>query len=125
MRTLLGLFSQEAQYRVIRTHHVHKAHVHSYCARYRAGEDVLALCAAADFPACLMMRRMLEQMLGLSKQVRRLAASGLRLRLSGGCSGRCLGRFTDLIRAHLKTQHGTLSPQYQHTNPQQNPRCTT
>lgn len=83
MRTLLGLFSQEAQYRVIRTHHVHKAHVHSYCARYRAGEDVLALCAAADFPACLMMRRMLEQMLGLSKQVRRLGACGLR------CWGMC------------------------------------
>jgi hypothetical protein len=31
---------------------------------------VLELCAAADFPPCLMMRRMLEHMLGLSKQVR-------------------------------------------------------
>ncbi|GBF92890.1 hypothetical protein Rsub_05726 [Raphidocelis subcapitata] len=66
--TLLGLFSQEAQNRVIRTHHLHKANMASHCARYRAGVDVLEICAAADFPACLMMRRMLEHMLGLSKQ---------------------------------------------------------
>ncbi|KAI8470232.1 MAG: hypothetical protein J3K34DRAFT_264611 [Monoraphidium minutum] len=68
LHTLLGLFSQEAQYRVIRTHHTHKAGMAAYCVRYRAGCDVLELCAAADFPPCLMMRRMLEHMLGLSKQ---------------------------------------------------------
>lgn len=123
MHTLLGLFSQEAQYRVIKTHHLHKANMAAYCARcggaaalfaalctaslphcsrsaaqlpavaapsgsaatppsrppplraspsltrYTQGTDMLELCAASDFPACLMMRRMLEHMLGLSKQV--------------------------------------------------------
>lgn len=39
------------------------------CPRYLAGTDVLELCAAADFPPVLMLRRMLEHMLGLSKQV--------------------------------------------------------
>jgi hypothetical protein len=38
--------------------------------------DVLEICAAADFPACLMMRRMLEHMLGLSKQVRARRGGG-------------------------------------------------
>lgn len=44
-------------------------------ARYVTGEDVLALCAEVDFPPCLMMRRMLELLMRLSKQVRALAAS--------------------------------------------------
>jgi hypothetical protein len=35
---------------------------------YLAGVDVLELCAAADFPPCLLMRRMLELLLRLSKQ---------------------------------------------------------
>lgn len=38
--------------------------------RYIAGDDVLALCAEVDFPPCLMMRRMLELLMRLSKQVR-------------------------------------------------------
>jgi hypothetical protein len=38
--------------------------------RYVAGEDVLGLCAEVDFPPCLMMRRMLELLMRLSKQVR-------------------------------------------------------
>ena len=33
LRTMLGLFSQEAQYRVIRTHHLHKAGMAAYCTR--------------------------------------------------------------------------------------------
>lgn len=37
--------------------------------RYLAGEDLLLICADVDFPPCLMMRRMLEVLLGLSKQV--------------------------------------------------------
>lgn len=39
--------------------------------RYLAGEDLLVLCGEVDFPPCLMVRRMLEGMMGLSKQVRR------------------------------------------------------
>lgn len=68
LQTFLALFSQEAQYRVIKTHHMHKTNMATYCSRYRRGTDVLDLCASADFPPCLMMRRMLEHMLGLSKQ---------------------------------------------------------
>jgi hypothetical protein len=37
--------------------------------RYIAGDDVLGLCAEVDFPPCLMMRRMLELLMRLSKQV--------------------------------------------------------
>lgn len=37
--------------------------------RYLGGEDLLELCAEVDFPPCLMIRRMLEHMLHLSKQV--------------------------------------------------------
>jgi hypothetical protein len=44
---------------------------HCVCcaARYLAGDDVLGLCAEVDFPPCLMMRRMLELLMRLSKQV--------------------------------------------------------
>jgi hypothetical protein len=35
-----------------------------------AGEDLLEIAADVDFPPCLLARRMLEQMLRLSKQVR-------------------------------------------------------
>jgi hypothetical protein len=37
--------------------------------RYLEGEDLLLLCGEVDFPPCLMMRRMLETLVGLSKQV--------------------------------------------------------
>lgn len=37
--------------------------------RYLDGEDLLLLCGEVDFPPCLMMRRMLETLVGLSKQV--------------------------------------------------------
>ena len=33
LQTLLGLFAQEAQYRVLKTHHLHKANVAAYCAK--------------------------------------------------------------------------------------------
>lgn len=67
--TICAILSQEAQYKVIKSHHLHKAAMHSYCSRYVHGEDVLGLCAEVDFPPCLMIRRMLELMLRLSKQV--------------------------------------------------------
>lgn len=31
--TLASIYSQECQYRVIKSHHVHKAHMGAYCAR--------------------------------------------------------------------------------------------
>lgn len=33
VQTMIGLFSQEAQYRVIKTHHLHKASMAAYCSR--------------------------------------------------------------------------------------------
>jgi hypothetical protein len=59
--------------------------------RYLSGEDLLALCGEVDFPPCLMVRRMLEGMMGLSKQV------GGRVG-SGGCVGRQGVRGTRVVR---------------------------
>uniref|UniRef100_A0A383WBB4 CDAN1-interacting nuclease 1 n=1 Tax=Tetradesmus obliquus TaxID=3088 RepID=A0A383WBB4_TETOB len=66
--TICGILAQENQYTVIKSHHIHKANMPAYCSRYVTGEDVLALCAEVDFPPCLMMRRMLELLMRLSKQ---------------------------------------------------------
>lgn len=44
----------------------------SLASRYLAGNDILALCASVDFPPCMMLRRLLEGLLMVSKQVRRL-----------------------------------------------------
>lgn len=38
-------------------------------ARYLGGSDVLDMAAALDLPPCLLMRRLLEALLRLSKQV--------------------------------------------------------
>jgi hypothetical protein len=95
LATLVSIFSQENQYKVIKCHHIHKTNIPRYwerctparphqpghCAapppltpthlrRYVAGEDILEISADVDFPPCLLARRMLEQMLRLSKQVR-------------------------------------------------------
>lgn len=51
-------------------HLQHSNNTHYDCCRYLDGEDLLMLCAEVDFPPCLMVRRMLEGMMGLSKQVR-------------------------------------------------------
>jgi hypothetical protein len=37
--------------------------------RYAAGEDILQLSANVDFPPCLLLRRVLEELLQLGKQV--------------------------------------------------------
>ena len=37
--------------------------------RYLAGEDILTISANVDFPPCMMMRRMLESLLHINKQV--------------------------------------------------------
>eukprot|EP00877_Chromochloris_zofingiensis_P001620 jgi/Chrzof1/11459/Cz05g37120.t1 len=38
------------------------------CFRYKQGDDLLDICGSVDFPPCLMIRRMLEYILKLSKQ---------------------------------------------------------
>mmetsp|Transcript_31129 Transcript_31129/g.69187 ORF Transcript_31129/g.69187 Transcript_31129/m.69187 type:complete len:297 (-) Transcript_31129:238-1128(-) len=68
LETLLSIFSQENQHKVIKSHHVHKSKIEEYCARYVAGEDILAISASVDFPPCMLVRRMLESMLRVSKQ---------------------------------------------------------
>eukprot|EP00879_Flechtneria_rotunda_P032233 GHRR01035405.1.p2 GENE.GHRR01035405.1~~GHRR01035405.1.p2 ORF type:complete len:113 (+),score=20.73 GHRR01035405.1:574-912(+) len=67
--TICSIFAQENQYKVLKSHHIHKEQMHNYCTRYAFGEDVLELCASVDFPPCMMMRRMLELLLNLGKQV--------------------------------------------------------
>ena len=32
--TICGIFAQENQYKVLKTHHIHKANMDSYCSRY-------------------------------------------------------------------------------------------
>lgn len=64
---MLSIFSQENQYQVINSHHIHMQSMQAYCRRYVAGEDVLQLAADVDFPPCLLMRRMLEHMLPIAR----------------------------------------------------------
>lgn len=68
LEALISIYSQENQYKVIKSHHVHKSKLSRYCRRYLDGEDCLEISASIDFPPCLLMRRMLEHMLQLSKQ---------------------------------------------------------
>lgn len=69
--SLRSIYSQEAQQRVIKTHHCLKAALPGLLARYLAGADVLALAFGADFPPCIVVRRLLEALpLGLGRQVR-------------------------------------------------------
>ncbi|GLI68756.1 hypothetical protein VaNZ11_013209 [Volvox africanus] len=67
--TWLSIYGQEQQYKVIRSHHLHKANVVNYLARYVNGEDVLQLSADVDFPPCMLLRRMLEKIIDAPKQV--------------------------------------------------------
>lgn len=65
---MVSIFSQEAQYKVIRTNHLHKSALQQYVARYTAGEDILDLAASVDFPPCLLLRRVLECVLGAGRK---------------------------------------------------------
>jgi hypothetical protein len=69
-------------------------HCHCLCraARYLSGDDVLGLCAEVDFPPCLMMRRMLELLMRLSKQVG--VGVGWGWRGGGGQQGGAAGRIS-------------------------------
>ena len=72
--------------------------------RYNEGVDVLDLCAAADFPPCLMLRRMLEHMLGLSKQVR-----PFKIQKRRGLSPRRLADGAGVHATTTLTHHGVTS----------------
>ncbi len=67
--TLVSIFVQEIQSKVIRSNHWHWQRMVEYCEAYLAGEDILAVAATADFPPCMLLRRMLESMLRVPKQV--------------------------------------------------------
>ncbi|PNH12687.1 hypothetical protein TSOC_000386 [Tetrabaena socialis] len=66
--TWLCIFGQEQQYKVIKSHHLHRASVFDYLTRYTAGEDVLQLSADVDFPPCMLFRRILEKLIDAPKQ---------------------------------------------------------
>ncbi|KAF5842604.1 hypothetical protein DUNSADRAFT_6454 [Dunaliella salina] len=68
VETFISIYSQEVQYKVIKSNHIHKSRVEEYLARYMAGEDLLLLSAAINFPCCLLLRRMLESLLRVHKQ---------------------------------------------------------
>ncbi|KAG2498008.1 hypothetical protein HYH03_004266 [Edaphochlamys debaryana] len=62
------MYGQEQQYKVIRSHHLHKASVMQYLERYMSGDDILQLSADVDFPPCMLLRRMLERLIDAPKQ---------------------------------------------------------
>ncbi|KAL6763291.1 hypothetical protein V8C86DRAFT_2498203 [Haematococcus lacustris] len=68
IQTLVSIYSQENQYKVIKSAQVHRQRISDYCTRYVSGEDVLALSANVDFPPCMLMRRMLEALLQIPRQ---------------------------------------------------------
>lgn len=68
LETLISIYCQESQMKVIKGNLLIKARLQEFCSRYLSGEDVLSLCASVDFPPCMMMRRMLEAMDILPKQ---------------------------------------------------------
>jgi hypothetical protein len=88
--TLISIYSAEKQLKVIKYNHIHRGNLQEYCSRqakcfhanymsgaskeellyrYLAGEDILQICASVDFPTCMMMRRLLEHLFKVNKQV--------------------------------------------------------
>jgi len=68
--TLVSIYSQENQRRILRCHHLHKNDkaVAEYARRYEAGESILQISSSVDLPPISLARLLLEAMLGLSKQ---------------------------------------------------------
>jgi len=62
---LVSIHAQEAARRVRAQHPGHRRAARSYADRYARGADALALSAQADLPPCLLMRLILEALLGL------------------------------------------------------------
>mmetsp|Transcript_510 Transcript_510/g.868 ORF Transcript_510/g.868 Transcript_510/m.868 type:complete len:291 (-) Transcript_510:436-1308(-) len=67
--TLASIHSQACQRYVKMQHHVHKGHSYEYCQRYVAGEDICAIADDVNFPPCIILRLVLDNLqLGLSKE---------------------------------------------------------
>ena len=62
---LVSIHAQEAARRVRAQHAGHRRAARSYADRYARGADALALSAKVDLPPCLLMRLILEALLGL------------------------------------------------------------
>ena len=62
---LVSIHAQEAARRVRAQHAGHRRAARSYADRYARGADALALSAQVDLPPCLLMRLILEALLGL------------------------------------------------------------
>ena len=63
--TLVSIYSQECSRRIRASHGRHARAIETHAKKYLAGEDVLSLADAADFPPCQLMRLLLEHLLCL------------------------------------------------------------
>ncbi|KAI3438921.1 hypothetical protein D9Q98_001335 [Chlorella vulgaris] len=66
--TVFSIYSLEVQGRVLRRNHVVKGEIQAHARRYLAGVDALQLAFELDFPPCVLLRRLLEELdIGLAK----------------------------------------------------------
>ncbi|KAL3158521.1 hypothetical protein ABBQ38_010749 [Trebouxia sp. C0009 RCD-2024] len=65
VETVRSIYMQEAQLRVKKTNHLVKNAASQYARRYQAGAEMFQLCAEADLPPCIFLRRLLESDLWL------------------------------------------------------------
>ncbi|CEF99935.1 unnamed product [Ostreococcus tauri] len=63
---LVSVYAQEASRKIRGNHGRHARNVAAHARRYAEGEDIFRVAADADFPACQMMRLLLEHLLGVS-----------------------------------------------------------
>lgn len=63
---LVSVYAQEASRKIRVNHGRHARGIEAHARRYAEGEDVFRVAADADFPACQLMRLMLEHLLGVS-----------------------------------------------------------
>lgn len=61
---LVSIYSQESSRKIRATHGKHVRAIEAHAKRYLLGEDVFSIAANIDFPACQLMRLLLEHLLG-------------------------------------------------------------
>ena len=62
---LVSIYSQESSRKIRATHGKHVRAIEAHAKRYVLGEDVFSIAANVDFPACQLMRLLLEYLLGV------------------------------------------------------------
>ena len=62
---LVSIYSQESSRKIRANHGRHVRAIESHAKRYLLGEDVFSVAANVDFPACQLMRLLLEHLLGV------------------------------------------------------------